>query len=242
MAQPAARLERAFAGYFRTQGRRFLLSFGQLRSRFAEALTPDDWWQLFDQATKSTREGATGALGSAIEISLVAGARNAMGSVGVDVAFDLRNPRAEAYLQEHGYGLITRIDEVTRGRIGGIIEQGTREGWAYNRMAKEISAMYSEMAVGRPQAHIDSRAHLIAVTETGNAYETGNAFVIRDLQDAGLPMEKFWLTVGDDRVSTGCYGNQSEGWIPFEQAHSSGHMHPLRFPGCRCTELYQRRQ
>lgn len=239
-------LERKLAQAFQAQGQRFLRGFGALRSRFAESavlretLTGDDWLRIFDTATGATTELFFGAIQDAARAALLLGAQNAIADVGIDSAFTLRNPRAEAYLQAHGYGLISQIDSVTRGNIATIVDEGVRAGWSYNATAREISRLYSEMAVGKPQRHIESRAHLIAVTEAGNAYEEGNAIVVRDLQDAGLRMEKKWLTVGDDRVSAGCRANEAEGWIPLERAHRSGHMQPLRFPGCRCTELYQR--
>ena len=99
---------------------------------------------------------------------------------------------------------------------------------------------FEEFAVGKPQKHIDSRAHLIAITEIGEAYEVGNATVADDLRQAGLPMEKSWLHSRDGKVSDGCLRNAEDGWIPIEQAFTSGHMHPLRFPGCRCAALYRR--
>lgn len=254
LAPIVARLEQEVERAFRVQGQRFVRSLGSLRSRFTESsyhpytgtvrlretLTSDDWLRLFDEATGATTEIFFGAVQSAARAALTAGAQNAIADVGIDSAFTLRNPRAVAYLQAHGYGLISQIDSVTRGNIATIIGEGVREGWSYNEVAREISRLYSQMAVGRPQQHIESRAHLIAVTEAGQAYEAGNEMVVRDLQDAGLRMEKKWLTVGDDRVSTGCRANEAEGWIPLERSHRSGDMRPLRFPGCRCTELYQR--
>ncbi len=168
-------------------------------------------------------------------------AQTLIAELAVETAFSLANPRAVAYLQQHGYGLISQIDAVTRGNIATIVNNGVAEGWSYDRIAQEISSLYSEMAVGKPQLHIDSRAHLIAVTESGNAYEAGNSIVVTDLQDAGLQMQKKWLTVGDERVSDGCAENEAQGWIPFAQSFQSGHMQPLRFPGCRCTTLYRRR-
>ena len=66
-----------------------------------------------------------------------------------------------------------------------------------------------------------------------------------DALDAGLDVEKHWSTMGDDKVSDECLLNEQDGedgWIPLEQAHTSGHMHPLRFPGCRCDELYRVKQ
>jgi hypothetical protein len=241
-----ARTERKIGAIFKRQGQIFLSGFAGLRGQigeasFREALGADDWIRVFDLATGSTLEAFFEVIQGAASEGLRRGARQTLADVSIDIAFNLRNPRAEQYLQQHGYGLISQIDAVTRGNIATIIDNGTREGWSYGKMAREINTLYREMAVGRPQQHIDSRGHLIAVTEIGQAYEAGGALVINDLQDAGLAMEKQWLTVGDDRVSDGCQANMSEGWIPYVQAHASGHMHPLRFPGCRCTELYRRK-
>ena len=92
--------------------------------------------------------------------------------------------------------------------------------------------MFSER---KPQLHIRNRAELIAVTETGNAYEKAAMLQAEALQQAGLPMEKSWNTVGDDRVSDGCQENEDAGWIPIDEPFPSGDMQPLRFPGCRCN-------
>lgn len=84
-------------------------------------------------------------------------------------------------------------------------------------------------------------ANGVIVQNCGNAYEAGNYLPIQAMAEAGLEMEKSWLTVGDDRVSEVCQGNQDEGWIPWDQAHASGQQHPLAHPACRCTELYRRK-
>jgi predicted ABC-type ATPase len=55
-------------------------------------------------------------------------------------------------------------------------------------------------------------------------------------------MEKKWSTTGDNRVSELCLVNEDESWIGINQPHASGHMMPLRFPGCRCAELYRRKK
>jgi hypothetical protein len=241
-----ARTEKRIGSIFKRQGQIFLRGFAGLRGQigeaaFREALGADDWIRVFDLATGATTEAFFEIIQGAARDALRRGASQTLADVNIDIAFNLRNPRAESYLQQHGYGLISQIDAVTRGNIATIIDNGTREGWSYNRMAREINTLYREMAVGRPQQHIDSRGHLIAVTEIGQAYEAGSSIVVADLQEAGLQMEKMWLTVGDGRVSPGCQANMSEGWIPNSQSHASGHMNPLRFPGCRCTELYRRK-
>lgn len=220
----------------------------RLRPHFAESLIPlqekrtDDVNQAFDGAANETFALFLTAIERAAAAALIRGATDVISFVGNPINFNLRHPQAEAYLAQHGASLITQINEVTRGNILTIINEGMREGWGYDRIAKVISGMYSEMAVGRPQEHIQSRAHLIAVTELGNAYESGSAIIARDLQDGGMRMEKAWLTVGDSRVSAGCKENEAQGYIPLAQSFSSGHQHPLRFPGCRCTTLYRRAQ
>lgn len=235
-------MQRGVRSAFERQGRRLIERSRILEgARLREAFTSDDWLSLFDLVTGETEDLFFTPLQTGIQAALTLGARQVVAQVAVEYAFGLRNPRAVAYLEDHGYGLISQIDAVTRGNIATIVDNALAEGWSYSKTAREISALYREMAVGVPQRHLRSRAELIAVTETGNAYEAGNEMVVRDLADGGLRMEKQWLTVGDDRVSDGCQANQDEGWIPAEQAFSSGHMRPLRFPGCRCTTLYRRR-
>lgn len=240
------RVTREIAKLFRKQGKAAIKALATRRHKFTEgrglreALTLSDGEEIVDEAATVTREEFVDVIQEATEEALELGWQDGGEEAGYTIAFDLGHPRAVAYIEEHGYGLISQIDATTRGNIATVINNGIDEGWSYNRMAREITHLYSRMAVGRPQQHIESRAHLIAVTEIGNAYEAGTAMVIRDLQAAGEPMEKKWLTVGDNRVSAGCRANAAEGWIPEPQAFSSGHQHPLRFPGCRCTTQYQR--
>lgn len=240
----SSKMERDLSKAFKEQGRRFLAATRPLaEARPYGALqeaTIDDWLSIFDTVTGDGTDLFFVPIQAGIRAALTRGAGRLIADLGIDYRFRLTNPRAETYLDAHGYGLISQIDSVTRGNIATIVSNGVNEGWSYDRVAREISGLYREMAVGKPQHHIQSRAHLIAVTEAGNAYEEGNQIVVRDLADAGLRMEKRWLTVGDDRVSDGCRENEAEGWIPIDQAHQSGHLQPLRFPGCRCTEQYRR--
>lgn len=225
---------------FKAQGKAAVKALADYRGRFTEALTQDDGGEIVSAASATTRARLYELLQDTSVTALGYGWADAGRSAGVDIEFNRQNPYAQAYLLEHGYGLISQIDETTRGNIATIIDNGKAEGWSYDKMAREISSLYNYMAVGKPQQHIDSRAHLIVVTELGNAYEAGSSAIIQTLVDDGANMEKRWLTVGDNRVSAGCRDNAAEGWIPYSQAFSSGHQHPLRFPGCRCTTQYQR--
>jgi hypothetical protein len=122
---------------------------------------------------------------------------------------------------------ISGIDSTTRGILEQIIATALSEGWAYNRLAREIRAAVREFSA--------SRSRLIAVTEIGQAYIDGQVAAARAREGAGVRVEKQWQTVGDDRVSDGCRSNAAAGWIPLGQPFPSGHNAPLRFPGCRCA-------
>jgi hypothetical protein len=155
-------------------------------------------------------------------------------------SFSLSNPRAIAYLEEHGAEQISGVDETTREALRNILVQGRRAGWSYDKVAKAIRDRFEEFGAGTPYKHLRTRAHLIAVHETGNAYEEANLQSAVESQELGLRQEKYWQNVGDDLVSHGCLANTAVGWIPIEQPFPSGHMRPLRYEGCRCTALYRR--
>ena len=156
------------------------------------------------------------------------------------MSLGMENPRAVAYLKAHGADLVAGIDDTTKKRIRAIIANGVAEGKTYDEMEQELIDLYEEFAIGKPQQHILSRAHGIVYTESGMAYEEGNAMVAADLKAGGVEMEKHWQTMEDDRVTDECRANQDEGWIPIDRAHRSGHMQPLARPYCRCAELYRR--
>lgn len=149
----------------------------------------------------------------------------------------LPNFRAQEYAKKHAAEAVTKINDTTRKEIARIVSNGVKSGASYNDIAKEIKNKFEEFAVPMPQKHVSNRAVLVAVTELANAYCEGNAQVGNYLQDNGVKMMKAWQTLEDDRVSDGCKENERVGWIPINKEFPSGHMHPPRFPGCRCDFL-----
>lgn len=246
----ATRLEQAMQKAFREQGRLFASSLRtQLRRFFSEgfeghaaflstplkeSLLPSDWLPIWIEVTQKTIKLFTGPIENAASAALGLGIQSTISSLNMKLSFDLKNPRAVAYLQDYGAAQVTKINETTREYIQTLITQAVDEGWSTQRTAEALIERFQEFAVGQPQSHIDSRAHLIAVTETGNAYAQGNLLVAQELKAAGLDMEKAWDTVGDGKVSEGCKENEAAGWIEVDQFFPSGHLRPLRFPGCRC--------
>lgn len=149
----------------------------------------------------------------------------------------LPNLRAQEYAKKHAAEAVTQINDTTRKEIARIVSDGVESGSSYNDIAKAIKNKFEEFAVPMPQKHVSNRAVLVAVTELANAYCEGNAQVGNYLQDNGVKMMKAWQTLEDDRVSDGCKENERVGWIPINKEFPSGHMHPPRFPGCRCDFL-----
>lgn len=243
LAVPIAVAKKKLSAAFRVQGTAVVNALVAIRMGFplAEVAEPD-WQPFFDAALLETLQAFTGPIDELAASSLSLGANAALARLDIGTSFDLANPRAVSYLRRYGADRVRQINETTRQELRRIIVEGIDQGWGYDRIARAITDRYREFAVGRPQEHIQSRAHLIAVTEAGDAYEAGHLIVAEDLAAGGLPIEKSWLTAGDSRVDTAlCAGNAAQGWIPLHQPFQSGHQRPLAHPACRCTLLTRRR-
>jgi hypothetical protein len=227
-------LERDMGKAFAEQGLVMAKGFARLSYLFSESAVDKSLDPLFDAAEAATFEVMEGGMTDASVKALALGHQALAAEMGMQLSFDVANPYAASYLQVHGAAMVTNINETTRTAIQGLVTEGVENGWSYTKTAEELIHKYKEFAIGKPQEHIDGRAHLIAVTETGNAYMEGQFALMDTMAGMGLPMEKAWSTMGDDRVSDECEENESAGWIAFDEPFPSGDMHPLRFPGCRC--------
>jgi hypothetical protein len=254
LAKATQRAESALSRAFEEQGRVFIESWERAAKRagLREAPPPPPpppvdpalavpWEPAFSDAEIASLQLFEEPIQALVESAIQSGARAAIADLSADISFNLANPRAVAFLEQYGAERVTMINETTRDEIRRMVTRGVEQGLSYDQVAKDITARFREFAVGKPQLHIESRAHLVAVTEAANGYEEGNLIVGRTLEAAGIEIEHKWLTVGDSRVSDGCRSNQAAGWIPNGQAFPSGHERPPRFPGCRCTALYQRK-
>ena len=165
---------------------------------------------------------------SPVEIPL-----DALGHAILDgTVFKVRNPRAVRYLARHAAKLVAGIDEATRDTLRVIVRDGVANGRSSQRIARDIIGRFGDMAEGRPQAHIASRAHGIAVTEMSFGYEAGQRAVADEIEASGITMEKSWLTVGDGRVDALCADNAAQGWVPLKDAFGSGDQDPPAHPYC----------
>ena len=133
---------------------------------------------------------------------------------------------------------MTKINDTTRSYLNAMISQAVDEGWSYDRLSNAIGSRFTEFATGGD----NPRSRRVAVYELGDAYEEGTQLAAKELQAAGLEMEKKALTAGDDRVRPSHEDNASAGWIPLDDEFPSGDMRFPSDPGCRCTTLYRRKR
>lgn len=241
------RLEAAMAKAFRAQGRDFLHRLSALRLKIdaseslrEAALRREDWEPLFTEAALATLTVFAEPLTAAAAASLELGARHAIASFATDLSFSLEDPEAVAYLRRAGAERVTGINETTRSQLRTLLADAREGGWSYDRLAAEIRRKFTGFATPSPLQHIRSRAHLVAVTETGDAYEQSRRIMANRLAGSGLAMQKSWLTVGDNRVDPVCAANEDDGWIGLDATFNSGDSQPPQHPGCRCTSEYRR--
>jgi hypothetical protein len=242
------KLTASLADVFLQQGRLVLRELGRYQGQFVQAqvesrrlqeVLEKDAMELILQAI----EGATAvnmaqALMGAWGEALAWGALQQIAEIGISLDWKLDNPRALKWLEGNAATKVTKINEATRNEIRDIVSQGMEQHLTYDQTARAISDRFSEFAVGQPQAHIDSRAHLVAVNESAIAYGEGQREAVDEMAAQGIETEKSWLVTGGN-ICDDCLGNADDGWIPRTEAFSSGVQNAPAHPACRCDCTFQ---
>lgn len=239
-------LETAVAKAFEKQGRLFLRGFGQLKGKFQESVNPADWIPYWNAAARDSKLDFNDPLQMAILDMLILGGGDLIAGLGIaadeqeelGISWNLENPRAVEYAKQHAAEQVTKINDTTRSYLNSMISQAVDEGWSYDRLSDAIGARFTEFATGGD----NPRSRRVAVYELGDAYEAGNQLAAKELQGAGLKMEKKALTAGDDRVRPSHVDNAAAGWIDIDDEFPSGDMRFPSDPGCRCATLYRRKK
>lgn len=196
-----------------------------------EAAIPAHILILLDRLLDQSKATYAAAMAKLTAKALARGAYEQWADLEVRGTWDMTTERIERLIARAGTR-ITGINSFTRDKIRQILEDGIAAHRTYTQVARDIRAKFRDFS--------PDRARLIAVTEIGQAYIDGQMEVGRDVIATGIRTEKAWPTVRDERVDPHCAGNESEGWIPFGQAFSSGSNAPLDHPRCRCSLLLRR--
>lgn len=130
--------------------------------------------------------------------------------IAVGLSFDIKNEDAIAWAETRVGELIKWVDETTQKEIQSIIESAFTNGKSMNEIKDEIFAKFIQYS--------EYRASLIAVMETGNAYQQGKkAQFWRYQEKFGVVGFKRSKTQGDSNVRPTHIQNQLAWWIPANQ-------------------------
>lgn len=151
-----------------------------------------------------------------------------------------------AILEARGLDSFANINKTTTDKIMSIVDAGVADGKSVGEIAKDIADNFRDID------NIDSRANVIARTETMTAASLGQAAAMQDAATVIPDLQKMWVNSGDARVRgnpAGLYKNsETDHWslqgevVDHDRAFSNGLQFP-RDPGgdpadtiqCRCT-------
>lgn len=158
------------------------------------------------------------------------------------VGYDVVNKKAGEFLGEKLSHELSQskgtIHDTTVTRINEILKEAYENGWSYQKTAALIQDQ------GEAGVFSLARAEMIAVREIGVAYEKGNYLPMQEFErvNPDRQAEKFWSTVGDDRVTPEHTQNEEDGWVPLSHVFT-GTLDEVApgsdNPRCRCTMLYR---
>ncbi|MEI8032991.1 MAG: phage minor head protein [Chlorobiaceae bacterium] len=119
------------------------------------------------------------------------------------------------------------ISQSTREMIHGDVNRAIDEGWSNDRLADSLM---------ENEAFSESRALMIARTETAFADIQGNLAAYEEAKAVIGEVKVEWITAQDDRVSDECEMNDGE-VREIGEAFPSGATEPPQHPNCRCDLL-----
>ncbi len=177
---------------------------------------PPEWWDT-----------QTGQMIADLRPQMEAMARDAMlgyaAEVGVGVEWGVIAEEAAAWAERYAGELIRGITDTTRKVVGRKVAEFIRTpGRTIGDLKADLAPHFGE-----------TRAQMIAVTETTRAYAAGTTFYQNALAEAGVKMVRVWHTSRDEKVCVQCgpLNGKPEAEWPAEIRSPD---YPPRHPQCRC--------
>lgn len=118
--------------------------------------------------------------------------------------------------------LAAELEPTTVARLQTALADAYEAGEDFDGLVDAVRETFADMA--------DARAGTVAQTAMNSAYNAGRKQLGLDL---GFD-EKSWSCDGPNPCEE-CLANQDDGWIPIEDAFSSGDDLPTLHPGCYCS-------
>ncbi|MCK5236314.1 MAG: minor capsid protein [Deltaproteobacteria bacterium] len=223
------RLERELRKYFRSLEQAFPYSkLAGIYNRNVKESLSSDTEDILDPLLASFDEKLTADIGGHLAETRISGTAEMVTwgqtQAGVPIAFE--GPPIQGAIDwagKHSATLVKGLDKETKKRLAHTISEGIKNKRGIPGLTRDIKGTFADMT--------KHRSELIARTETANALSEASLETMKGMGIDG----KEWVTVGDDRVSEDCKGNEAEGVIPVGQAFSGGTNAPPQHPDCRCT-------
>lgn len=158
-----------------------------------------------------------------IPLTMARSYRDTADTIGVDVAFNLSNPRVRELIE-------TQVIKTTKGTSDTLIEairtlmgQSVEEGWSVGQLAAAIREKATDWS--------KDKAETVAHTELATAYERGNHQAWRE---SGVVDRKEWILSFNACPQCQEYGGKV---IGLEEDFADGIAHPPAHTRCRCATL-----
>jgi len=238
MAKQEDKTTKAAAEFFRMQGRVVVRALSKHKSAFRES-AESELVAAVNEAIDSTAKQGQTFIQHALVTGYEWGYTDLADSLDLQDAFSLSHPEAVQWAERTAADQVTKVNKTTKKHIKNIVVHGLENGESYDSVARSITNQFEEFAIPKPQHHIQSRAHLVAIQENAMAFEGGGKRLVDDVVAVGIDMEVSWGGPDDSHTSDGCRDNMAVGWIPVNTAFPSGDLHPPRFPGCRHHANYR---
>ncbi len=172
-----------------------------------------DWVGLLFNATKD-----------GMSIVMEQSGKDALAEVGIDQGFDLQNPRALDFLNQHALENSSSYSDTMKEDIALEVQNGVEQGQSVDGIATTLGTFFNDQS--------DYRAERLARTETIDAYAQGN---LEGYRQSGVVTGKEWLFDGGDCVTGECPDNENDGVIGLDDNFSSGDDAPPAHPNCECA-------
>ena len=150
-----------------------------------------------------------------------------MKNFGIDVAFELKNPKVLANLKDRSQFVIDSVDETNKDTLVNLISQGVDNNLSWNQIARQITAAGVTDQEGN--SITGYRSELIAREESANAYRNAqNDF----FQQSGIQTHYWQLDSSHDSADCDgtCDDNADMGDIPMDEDFEDTHIN------CKCCE------
>lgn len=243
-------LEKQMREFFKDQKKRLLEGFGQIGRESAVSfsvamdgrlvrdpvrpINVDEVMALFVMAVEMAK--LKGLVGPTIEEFLKLAGQEGMVQAGVDLTFNMADPRVIEWVEQKTLNLVTTVHDTSKDKLRRILTQAVEEGKSINETAKGIGELFDGF---------DYRAKRIARTEVISAHNNGS---IEGYRQSDAVEGKEWLVAAGAQTPrhelyAGLDGQVRALDAPFDVQGSL-----MQYPGdpaggaedvinCRCTVL-----